>query len=180
MADDVRVIKKYPNRRLYDTDISRYITLEEVRQLVLDGVVFRVEDKRSSRDITRSILLQVISEQEEGGQPIFSAQLLRRVIRLYGDPMQSSLSRYLELSMQLYVERQQAFANKLGGMLGPVHQPIQALKELADRQLPIWRTVRREFLKNLAGRDVAHNGVALPENTHAARRGALHEHSKRG
>jgi len=66
---DARIIKKYPNRRLYDTEISRYITLEEVRQLVLQGVKFRVLDKRNKEDITRSILLQVIAEQEEGGKP---------------------------------------------------------------------------------------------------------------
>jgi polyhydroxyalkanoate synthesis repressor PhaR len=80
---DVRIIKKYPNRRLYDTEISRYITLEEVRQLVLQNVRFKVEDKRSHEDITRSILLQVIAEQEEGGDPIFTSDLLTFIIRFY-------------------------------------------------------------------------------------------------
>ncbi|HEU0196500.1 MAG TPA: polyhydroxyalkanoate synthesis repressor PhaR [Nevskiaceae bacterium] len=155
MPDDIRIIKKYPNRRLYDTHVSRYITLEEVRQLVLDHVAFRVEDKRTSEDITRSILLQVISEREADGQPIFSCELLSHVIRLYGDPMQSSLSRYLELSMQLYLQRQQAFADKLSELMGQAQQPIQNLKELADRQVPIWRTVRKEFLKSLSRRTKA-------------------------
>src|SRR3546814_9731 len=82
---DVRIIKKYPNRRLYDTHISRYITLEEIRQLVLQDVKFRVEDKRTHDDITRSILLQVISDQEEGGDPIFTNDLLEFIIRYYGD-----------------------------------------------------------------------------------------------
>ena len=81
---DVRIIKKYPNRRLYDTQVSRYITLEEVRQLVLQNIVFRVEDKRSGDDITRSILLQVIAEQEENGNPIFSVDLLSFIVRFYG------------------------------------------------------------------------------------------------
>lgn len=150
MPDEIRVIKKYPNRRLYDTHISRYITLEEVRQLVLEHVPFQVEEKRSGQDITRSILLQVIADQEAGGEPIFSSGLLRDVIRLYGDPMQSSLRRYLELSMQLYLQRQQAFSDKLSELLGQAPQPVQTLKELADRQRPIWRTVRKEFLKSLS------------------------------
>ncbi|MGB0956602.1 MAG: polyhydroxyalkanoate synthesis repressor PhaR [Panacagrimonas sp.] len=145
-----RVIKKYPNRRLYDTEISRYITLEEVRQLVLENVEFRVEDKRTHDDITRSILLQVIAEQEQGGNPIFTSDLLTFIIRFYGDPMQTSISRYLELSMQLFIQQQQNFADQLRNRLGQAHQPISALKDLADRQVPIWRTVRREFLRNLS------------------------------
>jgi polyhydroxyalkanoate synthesis repressor PhaR len=162
MTSDVRVIKKYPNRRLYDTHVSRYITLEEVRQLVLNHVRFRVEDKRTRNDITRTILLQVIAEQEEGGNPIFSAELLTHIIRFYGDPMQNSISRYLELSLRLFLEQQHQFSDKLSGLLGQAQQPIQSLKELADRQIPIWRTVRREFIRNLsrargAGDDEPHD-----------------------
>ena len=89
-----RIIKKYPNRRLYDTEISRYITLDEIRQLVIDGAPFEVQDSRDGNDITRSILLQVISDQEDGGNPIFSTEVLIRFIRLYGDSMQPSISRY--------------------------------------------------------------------------------------
>jgi polyhydroxyalkanoate synthesis repressor PhaR len=147
---EVRIIKKYPNRRLYDTDISRYITLEEIRQLVLQGVLFRVEDKRTHEDITRSILLQVISEQEEGGNPMFTTDLLQFIIRYYGDPMQTSISRYLELSAQLFQEQQHHFTDQLRQMLGQAQQPLQILREMADRQVPIWRSVRREFLRNLS------------------------------
>lgn len=148
--NDIRVIKKYPNRRLYDTNISRYITLEEVRQLVLNNVRFRVEDKRSKEDITRGILLQVISEQEEGGDPIFSSELLTHIIRAYGDPMQTSIGRYLELSLQLFVQQQSHFAEQLKDLLGQAQHPVQRLKDLAERQVPIWRSVRKEFLKNLS------------------------------
>lgn len=148
--NDIRIIKKYPNRRLYDTKISRYITLEEVRQLVIGGVKFRVEDKRTREDITRSILLQVIAEQEEGGNPIFSSELLTHIIRFYGDPMQNSISRYLELSLQLFMQNHQNFAEQLRDLLGQAQQPVQRLKEIAERQVPIWRSVRKEFLKNLS------------------------------
>ena len=147
---DTRVIKKYPNRRLYDTEVSRYITLQEVRQLVMDSVKFRVLDKNTHEDITRSILLQVIAEQEEGGNPIFTSELLVRVIRFYGDPMQASITRYLELSMQLFVQKQQQFAEQLKQMLGQAQSPVQLLKDMAEQNVPIWRSVRREFLKNLS------------------------------
>lgn len=147
---DIRVLKKYPNRRLYDTEISRYITLEEVRQLVLNNIRFRVEDKRTQEDITRSILLQVIAEQEQGGDPIFTADLLGFFIRFYGDPMQSSVGRYLELSLQLFVDQQANFAEQLKQKLGQAQQPLNALKDLAERQVPIWRLVRKEFLRNLS------------------------------
>jgi polyhydroxyalkanoate synthesis repressor PhaR len=147
---DARIIKKYPNRRLYDTEISRYITLEEVRQLVLQNVKFKVLDKRTKEDITRSILLQVISEQEEGGNPIFRTELLTHIIRFYGNAMQSSMGRYLELSMQLFVEQQMKFTDQLRAVLGQAQHPISVLREMAEEQIPIWRSVRREFFKNLS------------------------------
>jgi polyhydroxyalkanoate synthesis repressor PhaR len=146
---DVRIIKKYPNRRLYDTHISRYITLEEIRLLVLQDVKFRVEDKRTHEDITRNIMLQVIAEQEEGGNPIFTTELLEFMIRYYGDPMQNSIGRYLELSARLFQEQQDHFTDQLRQMLGQAQQPLQVLKEMADRQVPIWRSIRKEFLHNL-------------------------------
>lgn len=147
---ETRVIKKYPNRRLYDTEISRYITLEEVRQLVLQSVKFKVLDKSDDADITRSILLQVIAEQEAVGDPIFTAELLTRIIRFYGDPMQASITRYLELSIQLFVQKQHQFSDQLKQVLGQVQHPVQALRDMAEQNVPIWRSVRREFLKNLS------------------------------
>ena len=92
---DIRIIKKYPNRRLYDTEISSYITLEEVRQLVIDGENFQVRDAKSGDDLTRSVLLQIISEHEERGSPMFTTQLLSQVIRFYGDSLQGFMGSYL-------------------------------------------------------------------------------------
>ena len=100
-----RIIKKYPNRRLYDTTVSSYITLEDVRKLVLDAEDFCVVDARSKDDITRSILLQIILEQEEDGSPIFSEQVLSQVIRFYGDALQGTLTSYLDRSFGLLVEQ---------------------------------------------------------------------------
>lgn len=144
-----RVIKKYPNRRLYDTEISRYITLEEIRQLVLSGEDFNIVEKRTGKDITRTILLQVISEQEEGGNPIFTTEVLRNIIRFYGDTMQSMMSSYLELSVAFFSEQQTQFKDRLRKILG-ANNPLLALREISQEQRPIWRSVRREFLRNLS------------------------------
>lgn len=143
-----RIIKKYPNRRLYDTEVSRYITLNDVRDLVLERQDFNVIDKQSGEDITRSILLQVISEEEEGGNPMFTTEVLVQFIRFYGDSMQNSVSRYLELSMHFFDEQQSQFKDRLQRILGNSN-PLQALREISQQQMPLWKTVRKEFLNSL-------------------------------
>jgi polyhydroxyalkanoate synthesis repressor PhaR len=101
-----RVIKKYPNRRLYDTDTSAYITLSEVRQLVMDCEPFVVTDAKTGEDLTRSILLQIILEQEANGTPMFTAPVLANIIRFYGHAMQGFMGGYLEKNMQTLAEIQ--------------------------------------------------------------------------
>ncbi len=103
-----RVIKKYPNRRLYDTAESRYITLADIRVLVLDKVDFLVIDKRSQQDITRSILLQVIAEQENQGEPLMSKDFLSRVIRAYGHNQQGAVGAHLEQSLKTFISQRPA------------------------------------------------------------------------
>src|SRR5678809_34859 len=95
-----RVLKKYPNRRLYDTRISSYITLADVKTMVLEGVEFEVRDAKTGEDLTRSILLQIILEEETGGAPIFSAPMLSQIIRFYGHAMQGMMGSYLEKNLQ--------------------------------------------------------------------------------
>ncbi|MEN9726642.1 MAG: polyhydroxyalkanoate synthesis repressor PhaR [Pseudomonadota bacterium] len=109
MAASVRIIKKYPNRRLYDTFTSAYITLSDVKQLVLDSAIFKVVDAKTDEDLTRSILLQIILEEEAGGSPLFSAQMLSQIIRFYGDAMQGMMGAYLEKTMQAFLEIQSKF-----------------------------------------------------------------------
>src|SRR5258706_1582357 len=106
MADSVRQIKKYPNRRLYDTRTSAYITLVDVKKLVMQGEEFQVVDAKTGEDLTRSILLQVIMEEESGGAPMFSSDILTQFIRSYGNAMQGMLGSYLERNMQLFSEIQ--------------------------------------------------------------------------
>ena len=101
-----RVIKKYPNRRLYDTDTSSYITLAEIKQLVMDNEVFSVRDAKSGDDLTRSILLQIILDEEAGGTPMFSSVVLSQIIRYYGHAMQGFMGGYLEKNIQALMDMQ--------------------------------------------------------------------------
>lgn len=142
-----RLIKKYPNRRLYDTEISRYITLDEVRDLVMQGHEFKVIDKKTGRDITRSILLQVIAEQEEGNDPVFSTDYLSNVIRFYGDSLQNSMSDYLEHSMQHFVEQQAQIREKLKSLVG--NNPIEAIRDLARQNRKKLKSIRQEIVEEI-------------------------------
>ncbi len=108
----IRVIKKYPNRRLYDTDTSSYITLAEIKQLVMDDERFVVRDAKTNEDLTRSILLQVILEEETAGVPIFSEQVLANIIRFYGHAMQDFMGSYLEKNVQVFMDMQKKVAEQ--------------------------------------------------------------------
>ena len=136
---DVRVIKKYPNRRLYDTAISSYITLADVKNLVLDGVDFEVIDAKTKANLTRSILLQIISEEEEGGEPIFSTELLAQIIRSYGGSEQNMLTSYLEKSMQLWSEQQRVFRERTRTLIEGT--PMSMLTQIAERNLAMWQAM---------------------------------------
>ena len=107
-----RVIKKYPNRRLYDTETSSYITLAEVKQLVMDHQPFVVRDAKTNEDLTRSILLQIILEEEAGGEPMFSEAALANIIRFYGHAMQGFMGSYLEKNVQAFTDLQSQMAEQ--------------------------------------------------------------------
>ncbi len=136
----VRVIKKYPNRRLYDTEISSYVTLEDVRQLVQDGETFEVHDAKSGQDLTRSVLLQIIAEREEQGQPLLTTQLLSQLIRFYGDSLQGFMGSYLERSMQVFLDQQQQFRSQLNTLLG--QSPWAMMTDLTERNMELWRQIQ--------------------------------------
>jgi polyhydroxyalkanoate synthesis repressor PhaR len=154
----LRTIKKYPNRRLYDTEISSYITLEEVRQLVLDNEEFEVRDAKSGDDLTRSVLLQIISEHEERGQPMFTTNLLSQIIRFYGDSLQGFMGSYLEKSLQIFLDQQQQFRSQLNNILGQT--PWSMLNDLTERNLDLWKSLQQGFL-NAAANSVR-NGTFDP------------------
>src|SRR5690348_16354044 len=106
MTQSPRIIKKYPNRRLYDTETSAYITLADVKKLVLEQVSFKVQDAKSHEDLTRSILLQIILEEETAGAPMFSSDMLAQIIRFYGNAMQGMMGSYLEKNIHTFIEMQ--------------------------------------------------------------------------
>jgi polyhydroxyalkanoate synthesis repressor PhaR len=136
-----RLIKKYPNRRLYDTELSRYITLVDIRDLVLRGVDFQVVDTNSSEDITRQILMQIIMEEESGGRPLFSANMLAQLIRFYGGTVQGLFARFLEESMALFARDQDQLRQSLGA------DPLEAMGKLAQRNLELWTSIQDSFFK---------------------------------
>jgi len=138
-----RIIKKYPNRRLYDTEISSYITIEDVRQLIVDGEEFEVRDAKSGDDLTRLVLLQIISEQEQDGEPVLSTQLLSQIIRFYGDSLQGFMGNYLERSMQIFMDQQAQFRQQMGNLLGQT--PWTMMNQLTERNLEIWQEFQRSM-----------------------------------
>ena len=150
-----RVIKKYPNRRLYDTEISSYITIEDVRQLIVEGEEFEVRDAKSGEDLTRQVLLQIIAEHEQDGEPMLSTQLLSQIIRFYGDSLQGFMGNYLERSMQLFLEQQQQFRQQVGSLLGQT--PWAMMNQLTERNLEVWK----DFQQSLTG------GLARPSDASA-------------
>ncbi len=143
-----RIIKKYPNRRLYDTAVSSYITLEDVKQLVLDRANFHVIDARTNTDITRGILLQIISEQEEQGSPIFTTDVLAHIIRFYGDTLQGMMGNYLEKSLQAFVDQQHLFREQMRTLIGK--NPLTMMTELVEHNLSLWKSVNDQLQKPYA------------------------------
>lgn len=128
MTDTVRLIKKYPNRRLYDTRTSSYITLADIKQLVLKQEKFQVVDAKSGEDLTRAILLQVILEEESNGAaPIFSHDVLTQFIRSYGNAMQGVMGSYLERNLQIFAEMQKNFQEQSRQAFG---DPLKTSQEM--------------------------------------------------
>ena len=140
-----RIIKKYPNRRLYDTEVSSYVTLEDVRNLVLQEIPFQVRDARTNEDLTRSILLQIIMEQEADGEPMFSEQVLAKIIRSYGDSLQGMMASYLERSLNLFVEQQTRVQDQMKTMMGS--DPLSMMREITERNLSIWQEMQEGIVR---------------------------------
>ena len=135
----MRVIRKYANRRLYDTQQSRYVTLEDLRQLVLDNEPFRVEDAKSGEDLTRTILLSIIIEQEQadGDAEVFSNDLLAQFIRVYDMAQPLPLARYLEQGTKLMMEQQQRMQDQWQQAMR--HSPMELMRELAEENMKFWQ-----------------------------------------
>ncbi|AKH20696.1 polyhydroxyalkanoate synthesis repressor PhaR [Sedimenticola thiotaurini] len=137
----IRIIKKYPNRRLYDTELSRYITLTDIRELVMSGTDFQVVDTNTNEDLTRSILLQIMLDEESGGEPLFSAKMLSQIIRFYGGTVQGILARYLEESLSMFVQQQEQLNNSVGS------DPVTAITNMAEQNMRMWADMQKNFFK---------------------------------
>jgi polyhydroxyalkanoate synthesis repressor PhaR len=142
-----RFIKKYPNRRLYDTETSTYITLSDVKQLVLEQEEFKVIDAKTNEDLTRSILLQIILEEESGGVPMFSSSMLSQIIRFYGHAMQGMMGTYLEKNIQAFIDIQNKLTEQSknlyeGNALNP-----EVWSQFMNMQAPMMQGMKTSYIE---------------------------------
>lgn len=139
MTDETRIIKKYPNRRLYDTSLSQYITLEDIKVLVLDNVDFSVIDAKTEKDLTHSTLMQIIIEQEEKGTPILTTEALRNLIRFDDNKLRQLLGPYLEQSLAFFITQHKEFRGKVSKVIQAT--PLAFVSDIADKNLTLWKNV---------------------------------------
>ena len=144
--DEKRIIKKYPNRRLYDTEESKYITLEDIRKLVLSSTPFMVKDVKTEEDLTRTILLQIIIEQEDDGEPLFSTDALSHIIRFYGDSVQSVAGDYIQQSINLFVNQQKQIQEQHSSAVNT--NPLSAMAEMTEKNMDMWKKMQENFFKS--------------------------------
>jgi len=140
-----RRIKKYANRRLYDTEESKYVTLENIRQLIVKGIDIEVIDDVKEEDITRTLLLQIISEQEFSGKPILGEEFLAQLIRFYGHPLQSYMSAYLSSSVDLFMKQHMSMQKQFSQFVSS--GPIDAMQEMTNANMEMWADFQEKFFK---------------------------------
>ena len=142
-----RILKKYPNRRLYDTETSSYITLADVKKMVLTGDDFVVRDAKTGDDLTRSILLQIILEEETGGVPMFSSQMLAQIIRFYGHAMQGMMGSYLEKNLQTFTDIQTKLAEQSKSLYDPKVMSPELWTQFLNGQAPVVQGLMGNYLE---------------------------------
>ncbi len=147
---ELRVIKKYPNRRLYDTATSSYITLADVKKLVLEHVEFKVVDAKTNEDLTRSILLQIILDEEAAGAPMFSSDVLSHIIRFYGNAMQGMMRTFLEKNIQTFMQMQQRLQEQSRGLYNTTMLNPDAWSEFVKMQGPAMQGLMTNYLEQSA------------------------------
>ena len=144
---DVRIIKKYTNRRLYDARGSRHVTLDDLRKLIVAGEKIKVVDDKSGGDLTRTILLQIISEQEQFGTPVLSSELLEAIIRFYGNPVQEMFTRYLEQTLAGLMQQQRVMQEEMAKAL---QSPMAPLAELARQNMELWSKMQASMFSSFS------------------------------
>ena len=148
MSESLRLVKKYPNRRLYDTKTSAYITLSDVKALVLSLENFKVVDAKTGEDLTRSILLQIIIEEETAGVPLFTTELLAQMIRFYGHAMQGMLGKYLETNIKAFTEFQKKLREQSHTLYGENNSQMQSdmWSQFMNFQGPAMQTMMATYM----------------------------------
>ena len=146
-AVNTRVLKKYPNRRLYDTTASSYITLADVKKMVMSGENFVVRDAKTSENLTRTILLQIILEEETGGVPMFSTQMLAQIIRFYGHTMQGMMGSYLEKNLQTFTEIQNRLSDPALGLYDTAAHTPELWTQFLNGQAPAVQNLMSTYLE---------------------------------
>jgi polyhydroxyalkanoate synthesis repressor PhaR len=146
-----RIIRKYANRRLYDTEASRHINKEDVRKLIAAGEDVRIVDEGSGDDITRSVLLQLVAEQELGGQPVLSDQMLTQIIRFYDHPMQGMLGSYLQQSFESFLQQQSSMQEQMQELMK--NGPFAVMQDVARQNMEAWQAMQRVILDTKAKKD---------------------------
>jgi polyhydroxyalkanoate synthesis repressor PhaR len=139
------VIKKYANRRLYNTASSAYVTLEDLAAMVKQGVDFTVRDAKTGEDITRSVLTQIIFEEESKGHNLLPIKFLRQLIRFYGDQMQAFVPRYLEMSLEQLARSQQQLRDQFLNSLGVSPEPFKGIDEQVKRNMALFENAMKMF-----------------------------------
>ena len=147
-----RIIKKYQNRRLYDTEASRYVTMAEIRELIVAGVDVTIVEESSGNDITRSVLVQILSDQEQGGQPVLSDKTLMQIIRYYGHPMQGFMTNYIEQGVEAFAAQQDQVMEHMNASLKntPFGAMQQQLQDAAMTGMKSWTEAQETLLKAMA------------------------------
>ncbi len=143
-----RVIKKYANRRLYDSTESRHVTLDDIRKMIVSGAKVKVVDDKSGEDLTRAVLLQVIAEQDQFGTPVLSTELLESIIRFYGNPVQEMLTRYMEQSVSALARQQDAMRAEMTKALAG---PMAPLADFARQNMEQWSKIQASMMSAFAG-----------------------------
>lgn len=146
--DTIRIIKKYPNRRVYDTYESKYIKVDDIRTMVVDGVNFKVIDSKTKEDVTRSVLLQIIIDQESETNPLFSSDNLRHFIKYYGQDQSHQFSEYMNQSLAFFHQQQEQFNNSMQELIN--HNPVNVFSDLTKKNAEIWTNMQNAFFDQMS------------------------------
>lgn len=144
---ETRVIKKYQNRCLYDTSQSKYISLADLKELVIQGDAFEVREVKTDKEITRQVLLQIIAEEESEGSPLFTTEVLMRFIRMYGDSVQDAFSSYMEQSMGFFDQQTKQFMEQIGAPTD-TSNPMNMFAEMTRKNMDLWQETQKNFFRS--------------------------------